>query len=92
MKIFKGREIVEAIDGSWSPKTSKGGTGGIVKNQERRLINLFTGPLMVQGGLGAEVAALKHLIQASDQSRLRNKKMTVCTDSKQLEEEFNDFV
>lgn len=54
-------------------------------------VTLFSGPGYVNGSLEAEASALSHIVSTRARSDLRNKRLTVCTDSKQVETEFNEF-
>lgn len=89
-EIFGVSELVAAIDGSWSANSNLGGMGGFIKEKKYK-VTLFSGPSYVNGSLEAEASALSHIVSTRARSDLRNKRLTVCTDSKQVETEFNEF-
>lgn len=52
----------------------------------------FPIPVASNSGLEAEIESLKHVLLVRANYPSFQKKMTVCTDSKQMEEEFKHFV
>lgn len=67
------------------------GWENISKEKNRELVYLFSGPIIVHGGLEVEEVALSHIINIRVQSYLKNRKLVVYTDSKQIEADFNEF-
>lgn len=85
-------ELVTSIDGSWSSKSLQGGMGGLIKTKQSKIIFLFSGPTLMRGSLNSEVEALCHIIKTRPLLSSTMAKLVICTDFKQLESEFNDYV
>lgn len=84
--------LVASIDGSWSQKRLREGIGRIIKNKLGQIVFLFSGPTLAQDSFHSEIEALCHVIRIHSLSSLAKLRMVICSDSKQLEIEFNNSV
>lgn len=89
--LYQKFDFIATFDGSWNHKTSRGGMRGIIKNKHSQIVFLFSGPTLSQGSLYTKIEALCHIIRVRPLLSLTRQLIVVCTDSKQLETEFNNY-
>ncbi|KAK1373513.1 hypothetical protein POM88_029706 [Heracleum sosnowskyi] len=77
-------DVVCAVDGAWNTNifgTLGGGIGVCIRTKGNRMVYVFSGPINTANSESTEVESILHVINLSMSSRLRNKRMVVCSDS-----------
>lgn len=90
-KRYGNSDLVATLDGSWSSCSKKGGISGIIKDNNKRMKVLFSGPISTTDSFSTELKVLKHVLSIWANSYLSSCSIVIFTDSKQLVEEFEEF-
>lgn len=91
IKSFSDSEMVAVIDGSWIIGSDRGEIGGIFRNKSKKLQVLFAGHTLAWAGFDAELLAFKTIMHHRA-AYISKSQLTICTDSRQLVDDFYNFI
>lgn len=83
--------MVATLNGSWSNRLKKGGIGGIIKDKNRKLKVLFSGPAFFTDSFFIELEALKLILSIWSYSHFSSASISIFSDCKQAIDEFKEY-
>lgn len=91
LNMFEKSEVIALVDGSWLKARNQGGIGGVVRSRSQNSLLIFSGSARGCSSLEIEWEAVKFLVQVWRNSKLAAKHLLICSDSKSLVENYEDY-